>query len=144
MKIFHPCSEMPLLCLISLMFIYLLFSTLAHCNTDHDSWLSFLKLLFRHQSLKGTSSEIVCQIHRSASFILATRVLVVTLMTFIMRQQRIHTICNPKLIAIFPHLEKNLKGQSIARMLNYIISSDKGNSSDRGYNCEAKLSCEHF
>ena len=29
-------------------------------------------------------------------------------------------------------------------MRNSIISLDKGNSSDRGYNCEAKLLSEHF
>ena len=29
-------------------------------------------------------------------------------------------------------------------MRNSIISLDEGNSSDRGYNCEAKLSSEHF
>ena len=39
---------------------------------------------------------------------LATRVLVVVPMIFIMTQQRTRTICNPKLIA----LGKNLTGQS--------------------------------
>ena len=66
-------------------------------------------------------------------------------MTFMITQQRTHTICNPKLIAIFSRLEKKIKRTNqIARMRNSIISLDKGNSSDRGYNCEAELSCEHF
>ena len=49
-----------------------------------------------------------------------------------MTQQRTRTTCNPKLIAIFARLEKNLRANQIAL--------DNGNSSDRGYNCEAKLS----
>ena len=40
---------------------------------------------------------------------LATRVLVLAPMTFIMTQQRTHTICNPKLITVFARLEK-IKG----------------------------------
>ena len=71
---------------------------------------------------------------------------VVTPLTFMMMQERTRTICNPKLIAIFA-LRKTLKGQSdyqIARMRNFIISLDKGNNSDRGYNCETELSREHF
>ena len=43
---------------------------------------------------------------------LATRVRVVAPVTFMMTQQRTRTICNPKLIATFVHLEKNLQGQS--------------------------------
>ena len=43
---------------------------------------------------------------------LATRVIVVAPLTFLMMQQRTCTICNPELIAIFARLEKNLKGQS--------------------------------
>ena len=75
---------------------------------------------------------------------LATRVFVVTPMTFMMTQQRTVTICNPKLIAIFARLEKNYRANQIARMRNSIISLDKGNSSDRGYNCGAKLSRERL
>ena len=41
-----------------------------------------------------------------AAIRLATRVLVVTPVTFMMTKQRTHTICNPKLFAIFPRLEK--------------------------------------
>ena len=53
-------------------------------------------------------------------------------------------ICSPKLIAISARLEKNQRANQITRMRNSIISLDKGNRSDRGYNCEAKLSREHF
>ena len=72
------------------------------------------------------------------------RVLVVAPMTFMMTQQRTRTICNSTLIAIFAHLEIIERANQIARMRNFIISLNKGNSSDRGYNCEAKLQCEHF
>ena len=65
-------------------------------------------------------------------------------MTFMMTQQRTRTICNPTLIAIFVRLEKIQKANQIVRMRNSVISLDKGNSSDRGYNCEAKPSREHF
>ena len=61
-----------------------------------------------------------------------------------MTQQKTHTICNLKLIALFARLEKNLKGNQMAGMQNSIISLDKRRSLDRGYNFEAKLSCEHF
>ena len=65
-------------------------------------------------------------------------------MAFMMMQERIRTICNPKLITISVRLEKIERSNKIARMQNSIISLDKGNCSDRGYNCEAKLSREHF
>ena len=61
-----------------------------------------------------------------------------------MMQQMTRTICSPKLITIFARLEKIQRTNQISRMRNSIISLDKGNSSDRGYNCEAKLSREHF
>ena len=75
---------------------------------------------------------------------LAVRVLVLAPMTFMIMQQRTRTICNPTLIAIFSRLEKNRRANQIVRMRNSAISMDKGNSSDRGYNCEAKRSREHF
>ena len=75
---------------------------------------------------------------------LATRVLIVAPVTFMIMQQMSHTICSPKFIAIFSHVEKIWRVKQITRMRNSIISLDKGSSSDRGYNCEAKLSHEHF
>ena len=75
---------------------------------------------------------------------LASRVLVVAPITFKMTQQRTRTVCSPKLIAIFSAWKKLKRANHIARMRNSIISLDKGNSSDRGHNCEAKLSREHF
>ena len=64
-------------------------------------------------------------------------------MTFMMTQHWTRTICNRKygLIANFA-LEK--RANQIGMMRNSIISLDKGNNSDRGYNCEAKLSREDF
>ena len=75
---------------------------------------------------------------------LATRVLVVAPLTFMMTQERTRTISNPNLMAVFERLEKIQGANHTARMRNSIISLDYGNSSDRGYNCEAKLSPEHF
>ena len=100
-------------------------------------------------SVRAISTSFICLIKveslRPWQWIrLATRVLVVALVTFLMTQQRTHTICNPKLITIFERLEINLKGQSDCKVPNFIISLDKGSSSDPGYNCEAKLSREHF
>ena len=65
-------------------------------------------------------------------------------MTFMMTQQRTRTICNAKLIRIVARLEKIERANQIARIRNSKISLHKGNSSDRGYNCEAKRSREHF
>ena len=53
---------------------------------------------------------------------LATRVLVVAPMTFMMTQQRTSTICNPKLITILARLENIERANQIARMRNSIIS----------------------
>ena len=41
-------------------------------------------------------------------------------------------------------LGKIQRANQITRMLNSIISLDNGNSSDRDFNCEAKISREHF
>ena len=71
-------------------------------------------------------------------------VFVVAPVTFTMTQQRTRIICNPKLIAIFARLENIYRANQVAEMRNSVIQLDKGNSSDRGYNCEAKLSREHF
>ena len=65
-------------------------------------------------------------------------------MPFMMTQQKTHTICNPKLIAIFARLENIKRANQITRMQYSVISLGKGNSSDRGYNCEAKLSRDHL
>ena len=40
------------------------------------------------------------------------QVFIVAPVTFMIMQQMSHTICSPKLIAIFSQLEKNLKGQA--------------------------------
>ena len=75
---------------------------------------------------------------------LTTRALVAP-MTFMMTQQKAHTICNPKLIAIFESLGKKIKGpvrlQGCETLSFHWI---RENSSGRGYNCEAKLSREDF
>ena len=60
------------------------------------------KILGREASLE-VKGQIFAQLYQVAR--LATRVLVVASMTFMMTQQRTRTICNPKLIAIFTRLE---------------------------------------
>ena len=64
----------------------------------------------------GGFSLHVKEIDRSSRIRLATRVLVVALMAFIMTQQRTRTICNPKLIAIFARLENIQRANQTARM----------------------------
>ena len=67
---------------------------------------------------------------------LATRVLGVAPMSFMMTHLESSIDCN--LCA----LGKIERANQIVRMRNSIISLDKGNSSDGGYDCEAKLSRE--
>ena len=57
-------------------------------------------------SKKSITKLCLTEIQLTPSSRLATRVLVVTPMTFTMTQQRTRTICNPKLIALFARLEK--------------------------------------
>ena len=61
-----------------------------------------------------------------------------------MTQQRTRTICNPELTAIIVRLQKIQKDNQITRMRNSVISLGKGSSSDRGYNCDVKLTRKRF
>ena len=47
-------------------------------------------------------------------------------------------------VKVYAYDGKSLRTNQIARMRNSIILLDKRKSSDRGYNCEAKLSRGHF